>query len=120
MTQNFAEAVHPTGGTWVCGSCELRIQAGHLCPDCGNVLCDGCVEKPHQHPAGARAGKRCKNSPMVEAEPEATPDPDLFAGPCYSATRPEQVVSEVAEKLAVKLEAAYETLAERLNWQKFG
>ena len=57
---------------------------------------------------------------MVEAEPEATPDPDLFAGPCYSATRPEQVVSEVAEKLAVKLEAAYETLAERLNWQKFG
>ena len=63
----FAEAVHPMGGIWVCGTCEVRIQAGHCCPDCGTVLCDECVAKQHDHPAGARAGKRCRNSAGVEA-----------------------------------------------------
>lgn len=72
--RNFAETVHPLGGSWYCGTCGVKMQAGHCCPDCGNVLCDTCVDRVHHIPAGARKGTRCRNSAAETAEPGPGPE----------------------------------------------
>jgi hypothetical protein len=62
MRSHFAEARHPGNGTWQCGECQTHIQTGHMCPDCGTVLCDDCESQLHTFPSGARVGKPCPGS----------------------------------------------------------
>lgn len=64
------------GGSWYCGTCGVKMQAGHCCPDCGNVLCDGCVDRVHHIPAGARKGTRCGNSVVAEATESVANEPE--------------------------------------------
>lgn len=68
MLAIFAE---PGSRGWICGTCQMPISAGSVCPHCYTVLCPTCAAGEHAIPAGNRAGSPCN----PEGERRSTVEP---------------------------------------------
>lgn len=64
----MTRAPHPTGGSWYCGGCSVKLSVANLCEHCHTVLCDDCAKLPHAGVDVAGQIKSCPASPKAPAK----------------------------------------------------